>query len=206
MQQQETVFERIVESLVERDYSVNDNFLNSNELGILSKELHRHFEEGGLKKAGTGQGRGYQQDKGIRGDYISWVDAANLSVDCHFILDRLEALALYLNQTCYLGIRKSEIHFALYPASTFYKRHLDVFQNTKSRKISIVCYLNEDWEAIHGGQIRLYVPDENGNETGVDILPIGGRLVCFKSDILEHEVLPAIRERCSITGWLKAAD
>jgi SM-20-related protein len=35
-----------------------------------------------------------------------------------------------------------------------------------------------------------------------DVLPVAGRLVCFRSDLLEHEVLPATRERLSLTGWL----
>lgn len=204
--QGETVFEEIVNSLVERDYAIVDGFLNNTELELLSQELYRYFDEGEFKAAGIGQGQEYQRNESIRGDYIRWIDRENLRMDCHFILDRLEALSHYLNETCYLSIRKSEIHFALYPAGTFYKRHLDVFQKTKSRKISVVCYLNKDWQPAHGGQIRLYVNDETGKEKQVDILPIGGRLVCFKSDILEHEVLPATRERCSVTGWLKSGD
>ncbi|MDQ2656958.1 MAG: 2OG-Fe(II) oxygenase, partial [Bacteroidota bacterium] len=36
----------------------------------------------------------------------------------------------------------------------------------------------------------------------LDILPVLGRMVCFRSDQLEHEVLPATRPRLSLTGWL----
>ena len=32
-------------------------------------------------------------------------------------------------------------------------------------------------------------------------MPEGGTLVCFLSDRFHHEVLPARRERLSITGW-----
>jgi SM-20-related protein len=32
-------------------------------------------------------------------------------------------------------------------------------------------------------------------------VPEAGRLVCFRSDLIEHEVLPATRERYSLTGW-----
>jgi SM-20-related protein len=35
-----------------------------------------------------------------------------------------------------------------------------------------------------------------------DFLPMAGRLVIFRSDEIEHEVLPATRERLSITGWI----
>jgi len=35
-----------------------------------------------------------------------------------------------------------------------------------------------------------------------NVLPVAGRLVCFRSDIIEHEVLPSKKERLSITGWM----
>jgi SM-20-related protein len=50
--------------------------------------------------------------------------------------------------------------------------------------------------------LRLY-PNPDAPEAGIDVLPLGGRLVTFLSDGLPHEVLPARRERASITGWLK---
>lgn len=200
------VFEKIVDSLVEQDYAVVDDFMSQEELVRLRQELYLHFEQGEFKEAGIGKGLQYKRHDGIRGDFIRWMDRKSLSKDCYFIIDRLEALAQYLNETCYLGIRRHEIHFALYPAGSFYKRHLDVFQDTQFRKISVVCYLNEDWQPEQGGQIRLYLSDENGNETVKDVMPLGGRMVCFKSNVLEHEVLPATRERLSITGWLRNDD
>jgi len=80
---------------------------------------------------------------------------------------------------------------------TFYKRHLDQFKKDDHRKLSVICYLNKNWKASEGGQLRIYV---SGAE--LDILPVAGRFVCFRSDQLEHEVLPATRERWSLTGWI----
>ncbi len=37
----------------------------------------------------------------------------------------------------------------------------------------------------------------------VDVEPLGGRLVCFLTAGREHEVLPAQRERFSISGWYR---
>jgi len=37
----------------------------------------------------------------------------------------------------------------------------------------------------------------------VGVLPEGGKLVVFLSESMEHEVLPASRERFSLTGWLR---
>ena len=79
-----------------------------------------------------------------------------------------------------------------------YKRHLDRFRNDERRKFSVVTYLNEEWTEADGGTLVLY-PD--GRE--IRVLPEWGTTVVFKSDLLEHEVLPANRARYSVTGWLK---
>ena len=47
--------------------------------------------------------------------------------------------------------------------------------------------------------MRLYLAD--GRE--LDVLPEAGTLVVFLSADLPHEVLPATRERLSLTGWLR---
>ncbi|MFD1079741.1 2OG-Fe(II) oxygenase, partial [Longispora fulva] len=108
-----------------------------------------------------------------------------------------------LNKTCFLGILHKEFHYALYPEGTFYKRHLDTFQNDDRRKLSLVCYLNEqDWQPEYGGELVIYT-NEDGKEVEKVIYPFPGRVVIFESQVLEHEVKPVKTERLSITGWLK---
>ena len=102
-----------------------------------------------------------------------------------------------------MGILFKEFHYALYPKGTFYKRHIDTFQNDDRRKLSFVCYLNEeDWQPENGGELVLYL-NENGVETEKVIYPFPGRVVIFESQIIEHEVKPVNTRRMSITGWLK---
>ena len=67
------------------------------------------------------------------------------------------------------------------------------------RAVSAVFYLNSDWLPEQGGALRLYLAD--GRE--LDVLPEAGTLVVFLSADLPHEVLPATRERLSLTGWLR---
>ena len=99
-----------------------------------------------------------------------------------------------------MGILQKEFHYAIYPEGTFYKRHLDTFQNDDRRKLSIVCYLNEaNWPKENGGELTLYL-----EEKPLDLLPLPGRIVIFESQVLEHEVkVVKASERLSITGWLK---
>ena len=100
-----------------------------------------------------------------------------------------------------MGILHKEFHYAVYPTGTFYKRHLDTFQNDSRRKLSIVCYLNEEnWLTTNGGELVIYKPD--GSEEV--IYPMPGRVVIFESQVLEHEVKKVTNDqRLSITGWLK---
>lgn len=114
------------------------------------------------------------------------------------LLDGLEALRLELNRDLQLGLFELEAHYARYPAGAAYKRHTDQPQGRGRRRMSLVIYLNEDWDAACGGQLRLH----GGHAGPVDVLPLAGRLVCFLSQGREHEVLPSTRVRWSVTGWL----
>ena len=62
-----------------------------------------------------------------------------------------------------------------------------------------VIVTNDAWLPEHGGQLRMYL-DEGA---AYDVIPTGGCLVVFLSGELPHEVLPATRDRLSVTGWFR---
>lgn len=192
-----SVFDTIADGLAEHGYAVADQFLSQAEVkAILSLDsFHAGTEH--FKKAGVGKQEHLQINKAIRGDYIQWVDKNSSSPALNAYLDRVQALMQFINQTLFLSLKDYEIHMTVYPVGSYYKRHLDQFKKDDHRKLSVICYLNEGWKEEHGGQLRIYLPDGP-----LDILPIAGRLVCFRSDKLEHEVLPATRDRLSLTGWI----
>jgi SM-20-related protein len=104
-----------------------------------------------------------------------------------------------------LGLFELEAHLAVYPPGSFYRRHLDQFPGVGERTVTTILYLNQDWIQPGGGQLRLYTGpvDQRRYE---EVLPLGGRLVTFLSARFLHEVLPARRDRLSITGWFKKRD
>jgi SM-20-related protein len=190
-------FEQIADGLAESGFAVIDNFLSTDEVeSILDLDV---FREGvsNFKKAGIGKSQQLQINESIRGDYIRWIDKNEAPAPARVYMDRLQGLCEYLNQSLYLSLKDYEIHFTIYPAGSFYKRHLDQFRKDDHRKLSVICYLNKDWQESHGGQLRMYVKDKS-----MDFLPLSGRLVCFRSDEIEHEVLPSTRDRLSLTGWM----
>nr|WP_321221419.1 2OG-Fe(II) oxygenase [uncultured Psychroserpens sp.] len=197
------VYEQIIRDIGLKQYSIIDNFFSSETVSHLRQSLLNKHEEDRFKKAAIGNRINEKIIKSIRGDHILWIDetTSNLAEDLFF--GQINDLISYLNKTCFMGILYKEFHYALYPKGTFYKRHLDTFQNDDRRKLSFVCYLNsEDWKPENGGELVLYL-DDNGVETKKEIYPFPGRIVIFESQILEHEVKPVETERLSITGWLK---
>ena len=191
-----SVFDTIADELAERGYALADQFLSQNEVdAILSLA---EFQAGiHLKKAGIGKKENHQINEAIRGDFISWIDKRSAAEPLAVYLDRVQRLMEHINQSLFLSLKDFEVHFTVYPVGSYYKRHLDQFKKDDHRKLSLICYLNKDWKPEHGGQLRLYLPEGTH-----DVLPIAGRLICFRSDQLEHEVLPATRERLSLTGWI----
>lgn len=194
------LFETIIDELLQHQYSIVNSFFSSEEVEVLRNSLLVKYEADKFKKSAIGNRVNEEIDKAIRGDFILWMDENNANQAELLFFKKIGELVEYLNKTCFLGILHKEFHYAIYPKGTFYKRHLDTFQNDDRRKLSIVCYLNEaNWPTKNGGELTIYKEKE-----ALDILPIPGRLVIFESQILEHEVkVVKASERMSITGWLK---
>ena len=197
------VYEKIISDLLDQQYSVIENFFSLAEVEQLRNSLLDRYEEDNFKKAAIGNRTNEIVAKTIRGDFILWLNEAEAGDAEKAFFARINDFVEYLNKTCFMGILQKEFHYALYPEGTFYKRHLDTFQNDDRRKLSLVCYLNEqDWKPEYGGELVIY-KEENGVEKPVSLYPFPGRVVIFESQLLEHEVKPVKTERLSITGWLK---
>jgi SM-20-related protein len=196
---QETAFESIIQGLIQDGFVIVDNFLPSEIWMKLGDRLEHKWRMGNFVEAGIGKGVNAARNEKIRGDHIHWLETKDNDPEETLFLDKISSLISYLNQTCFTGLKDFEFHYALYPHGTFYHRHLDQFKGDVARKYSVVNYLNDGWETEHGGQLVLYL--EEGEK---EILPIGGRLVCFESHRIEHEVKSATRPRKSITGWLRS--
>ncbi|EPJ81803.1 MULTISPECIES: 2OG-Fe(II) oxygenase [Pseudomonas] len=189
---------RIVDDLAERGWSQQNLFLPEALTRALAAECRQRAAEGELAPAAVGRGPFSEIREGIRGDHIQWIEAGQAQA-CDHYLGLMDSLREAMNRGLFLGLEDFESHFALYPPGAFYLRHVDRFRDDDRRMVSAVLYLNDDWLPEHGGQLRMYL-DENLEQ---DVVPIGGCLVVFLSGDIPHEVLPATRDRLSLTGWFR---
>jgi SM-20-related protein len=187
-------------ALADAGWTVIRHFLPEDQIQTLAADARARFADGAFRQARIGRGQEARLVPGIRADLVCWLDPGQEAGAHRGYFDRIEALRLALNARLYLGLFGFEAHLAVYPPGAFYRRHVDTFAGTARRVLSTVLYLNPDWADADGGHLRLYAP-AHGAEEVHDIPPTGGSLALFLSDRIEHEVLPAARERLSITGW-----
>lgn len=189
---------RIIDDLAGPGWSEQSVFLPAELTEALAEACRARAAAGELTPAAIGRGDRQLVQEGVRGDYTAWLEPGQCAPGDAW-LALMEALRLALNRELFLGLEELECHFALYPPGAFYQRHLDRFRDDDSRTVTVVLYLNEAWQPDEGGELRLYLP--NGRVH--DVMPQGGSLACFMSADFPHEVLPATRERLSLTGWFR---
>lgn len=194
----ELIFENIVDDLVSKGFSIQENGLPEFIIdALLTRQRWIADEE--YKKAGIGRSFNYQKAEEIRGDEICWITGS--TPEGALWLDWCAAMQNYINRSLFMGLFSFESHFACYEPGKFYKRHVDAFKGQGNRVLSLVAYLNDDWKREDGGELVLYADSED--LIGTRVLPKIGTFVVFLSEDFPHEVLPAARTRHSVAGWFR---
>lgn len=152
---------------------------------------------GQLLPAATGRHLG-RQFAGLRGDATLWLDHPACGAPAQALLSAMDALRQGLNRRLLLGMDAVEAHYAHYPPGAGYARHRDRFRSDDARVLSLVLYLNPEWPADAGGELRLHLPAGPR-----DIAPLLGTVALFLSADIEHEVLAATRPRFSVAAWFR---
>ncbi len=192
---------KVIHHLEKDGFYVWDEFLSPSELALLHEDFQLFRSAGSFKRAGIGKGTDFHLNDGIRKDETCWWDPLALNRAQKMLWEKLETLKDQINQHFFPGLWSFEGHYSYYPIGGFYQAHLDRFSNDDARTLSMVLYLNEDWKDSDGGELRIYPKDQNLSP--IQITPLGGRLICFWSAEILHEVLPAKHPRFSFAGWWK---
>lgn len=98
--------------------------------------------------------------------------------------------------------------FCRYRQGGYFRAHRDCSHDSadshavRTRRVSLVCLLNDDTPAFDGGALVLYLPDSGGRFRPVNAPLCAGSVIAFASELL-HEVRP-VRQgtRYSAVAWL----
>lgn len=193
--------QELSEQIFQNDFGVVQHLFSENVLQSMKEFCLLQYQQGEFEKAKIGKGIEKQRITEIRNDYILWLsDYAHQEIVSNF-LEEIYRLMDYFSNYFRISLNRYEGHYAIYPPGSFYKKHLDQFSDAGNRLISCVVYLNDGWNEKDGGQLRIY-HKENDNEF-TDIFPEFGKVVCFRSDCVKHEVIKTAEKRFSITGWMR---
>jgi len=191
-------FETLITSYVEDKVGIAENFLSHDLCHNLKENLLSFNDSDLLILAGVGNEGKMVHNQLIRSDKIYWLDKKhNNAFEAEFF-DTMDAFVAYLNENCFTSIKSYEFHYSLYEAGSFYRPHLDQFEDDSKRQFSMMNYLNADWQKKDGGELLIHQ-----NQHKQTIAPTQGKTVFFKSDELLHEVVLTNKRRMSVTGWLK---
>jgi len=200
--------ETIAAGLLRAGWAVVDNAVPLAIVNALRADLLLLDTEA-FTRAGVGRANNWHHVDEVRRDRVHWLEPRSGASQWYFRW--AESLRLGLNRSLMLGLFDYECHLAWYSPGAYYTAHIDAFRGDDNRKVSTVLYLNSNWQPADGGELVLYESTAPGAEfestapptvTGT-VRPIGGTLVCFLSEEITHEVLPAARDRFSIAGWYR---
>jgi SM-20-related protein len=193
----EEMLERVACALEQLGYCILDDTLCVGMAAALARECSATDRD--FHTAGVGRQNEHLLDARIRSDEILWLDTASDAGKPY--LDFMGTLRVFLNRRLFLGLFDYDCHYARYASGAFYRKHVDAFSGNRSRVLSTVLYLNENWLAADGGELLLYA--EEGEIVLESVAPLHNRLVLFLSERFPHEVKPATRARHSIAGWFR---
>lgn len=185
----------VIQALRHPGWGIFPDFFAPDLMAELREEIWDLAERDRLRPAGIGKEA--KRLESVRGDHIRWLDGATPAQ--RRFLEGLETLRLRVNRELLLGLEDLECHFAHYPPGAGYERHLDSFDNNNLRRLTVVAYLNAEWDSQAGGEIRIF----EGEQEVAAALPLNGTLVCFISEEVPHEVAATRRHRASIAGWFR---
>ena len=189
---------------------VRDGFLGARESMQLRDWADGLRTGGRLRPSGMGREDGRWRESAVRGDRICFqsdltsAERGGLAV----LQGRMEGLVRQLEaEQPFPGRRitgRTSLQVAAYEGGgARYHRHRDAQRRAgggAERFLTAIYYLNEGWSDADGGCLRLHLPSEKH----WDISPRSDRLVVFRSDVTEHEVLPTAAARLAITTWIYA--
>ena len=190
----------IIDDLFSQGWSWQPDFLPENLYQALHAEVRAIDAEDDLAPAGIGRETAFQLDRSIRRTRIAWMDGSTQAQAA--FLQWAEQLREAINRSLMIGMFEFESCYAVYRPGGFYDRHLDRFEGARNRVVSLIVYLNEDWNAEDGGALLIW-PEGAGDDAKpiVRLSPERAGAVFMLSETIPHAVEVTQASRFAIAGW-----
>ena len=197
-----------LEQLGERAFVVVDGVAGDVAARAAHAAAHALVDDNALRPAGVS--RAGAAAPAVRGDLTIFLDDDALPAGFVGVVEALTDVQRALRQQAWLTLGRRELQLACYPGGgAGYDRHRDAFRGavgvTGQRRVTVVLWLNPDWEPAHGGVLRCFDDDSDGVPRFVDVQPRLDRAIVFMSEQIEHAVLPSFAARYALTLWLSPA-
>lgn len=180
--------------LADKGWARADGWFGAELCAALREDALARFMAEEDAPAGVGREGDFTLDRSVRQCRLAWLDGGDPAQSA--FLARAEALRLELNRRLYLGLLEFEACYAFYPEGGYYGRHRDSFRGARNRVVSLVLYLNPEWDTDWGGQLIVYE-----GETPVPVDPAFASAVLMLSEETEHEVAETRHPRLAVAAW-----
>ena len=131
------------DELAEQGWSQSHDLVSEEWVRDLALQCQKLYDDGRFAPAAVGFGQTKSVQTQIRGDSILWVEDSGLPKLQNDVNEFLQALQDEMDQALYLGLKRFEAHFAVYPPGRGYEKHIDNHTGLSHRRVTFVFYLNE---------------------------------------------------------------
>ena len=192
---------RLIESLGEQGWVELTEAFSRRQCQQLLATLEERYVDGRFREARIGQGSNEVLRADIRSDTIEWIEKDDPQISVQTWLKEVDELRCLLNEAFFLSTETYECHFSCYEIGGAYQKHYDRIRGKSTRVLSIILFLNENWQDEDDGRLLIY-ESKDPKKLAATIKPELGTLLIFDSDKIPHEVQVTKRRRLSLTGWL----
>lgn len=183
-----------IQSRFRRDrWAVIPDFLDLDDFEAMRLEAAALYERGAFHPISSAHFGSYA----VELSQVCWIDRTMPAAQ-RVISGRLDALKRDLNGLYDNGVGDFICQYAVIEPGALLCAHVDCSPRGPMRA-SVTIYLNDEWSAADGGEIRIRGSIYGDSPAG-DVLPLPNVAVCLDSRSVVHEVLPPKRRRLSLTA------
>ncbi|MCB1514393.1 MAG: 2OG-Fe(II) oxygenase [Hyphomicrobiaceae bacterium] len=193
--------DQLIGDLADRGFGVLTDAIAAPLVDRLVADCIAREDSGEMARAAIGREEAHTLETRIRRVDAAWLDGRSDGEAAFLAL--AEQIRSAINRRLYLGLFEFEAQFLTYPPGGFYARHLDSLRGTRNRIVSMVVYLNSDWEPAHGGELDIWSEKDDFGPPMATVAPRAGTMVLMLSEEIPHAVRSANAQRRVIAGWFR---